>query len=668
MSWNRLLPSGLRSRLLLLILFTVSGSMALMFGLELHQRRTALQSAASEATLLSRLAAAHEERAVAVARQMLQGLATVEAVRYPASPSAITGVLAASLAEGHGSISALSVVTPAGRVLASTDSSAVSTDVSGTGWFRRACASHGFALGDFAPEAADARSALRCAEPVRGPDGELTAIVSATLDLDWLRRAATRARLPQHTTFVVVDRTGAVIARHPMGPRPAADSTVSAFHAQHTEWSQIVRGGDGVWRIVAFSPLEGARAHTLFVGVGMDREAVLADANRTFWRSIGWTTLLAVLVSVLAWNGAQAIVLRRVDALITATHRVRSGDLSARTGLPYGRGELSELSMAFDGMAAELQRQNRIREQAEEHLRHSEARMRAVLNASHDGILVLDSLGSVVGCNLAAERLFGARRRQLAECSLVHLFTGPAPFDPSRPSLANGIFESEARRMDGSTFPAEVSIAHVRDRSVHGLTVANVRDITERKRWERSLERMTFVDELTGLYNRRGFLMFAQQQIALAARSGRRIVLLSADLDGLKAINDQWGHAEGDRALIELAAVLRRSLRETDVVARLGGDEFVALATESDLTGAEHVLERVHDRIARRNQHGDLPWTLSASFGWTRVDPREGVELDALLAAADERMYAHKRRRGAGRDTRPEPDPTPRPAGDRAAA
>ncbi len=156
---------------------------------------------------------------------------------------------------------------------------------------------------------------------------------------------------------------------------------------------------------------------------------------------------------------------------------------------------------------------------------------------------------------------------------------------------------------------------------------------------------MSARDELTGLYNRRGFFDVATQQLALAERSGAPAVLFFADLDGMKPINDQLGHEEGDRALVDTANLWRRVFRGTDVVARLGGDEFVLFAVGIDQAAALELRERVSREIEAFNALGSRPYRLSVSLGAAFFDPAQPRSLEALVAAADASMYEHKKRR-----------------------
>ncbi|MBS1253038.1 MAG: putative diguanylate cyclase DgcC [Anaerolineales bacterium] len=173
--------------------------------------------------------------------------------------------------------------------------------------------------------------------------------------------------------------------------------------------------------------------------------------------------------------------------------------------------------------------------------------------------------------------------------------------------------------------------------------VAVYTDITERVRMEETLRAMALLDELTSLYNRRGFSILAEQQLKTADRGDRRMLLLFADLDGLKGINDTFGHAEGDRALMQAADVLEETFRESDIVARIGGDEFVVLAVETHGSPAEVLAIRLQENLEARNAEADRSYELSLSVGLVHYDPQTPCSIEELLTQADKAMYEQKR-------------------------
>lgn len=150
-------------------------------------------------------------------------------------------------------------------------------------------------------------------------------------------------------------------------------------------------------------------------------------------------------------------------------------------------------------------------------------------------------------------------------------------------------------------------------------------------------------DELTGLYNRRGFLELSRQQLSLAEQMNRPALLFFVDLNNMKLINDQLGHEQGDRALMETAEALRVTFRGSDVVARLGGDEFVALLLDGEASQLAVFSERVQRELEQRNADPNRAFRLSASIGGASFDPKSPESIDALLAKADALMYAQKK-------------------------
>ncbi|HEY5376746.1 MAG TPA: diguanylate cyclase [Polyangiaceae bacterium] len=164
-------------------------------------------------------------------------------------------------------------------------------------------------------------------------------------------------------------------------------------------------------------------------------------------------------------------------------------------------------------------------------------------------------------------------------------------------------------------------------------------------KWAEEIRNASIRDELTGLYNRRGFLELARHVIQQANRSRTSALLFFVDLNGMKQINDQLGHDEGDRALCDTGDVLRATFRASDVVARLGGDEFVALLPEASAAQLELFAARIEAKMSLRNSKADRAYRLSASVGGTAYDPSQPETIEALLVKADALMYEQKRAR-----------------------
>jgi len=275
--------------------------------------------------------------------------------------------------------------------------------------------------------------------------------------------------------------------------------------------------------------------------------------------------------------------------------------------------------------------------------------LEGVLGSAPDAIVALDAQHRIVEWNAGAEKLFGYSREEVIGRDLDPLITNPETIQQA----------SEFRQivMSGRDLPPVETVRYRKDGSpVHVIVAASpilvggeligavavYTDITVRKRTEDMLRALLLIDELTGLYNRRGFLTLGQQQLKMANRTRRRMYLLFTDFDDLKWINDTFGHPEGDRALIEVANVLRKTFRESDIIARIGGDEFVVLAMETGGAGADVLAARLQENLRVCNAREGRCYKLSLSIGVARYDPENPCSIDELIAEADKLMYEQK--------------------------
>jgi two-component system, cell cycle response regulator len=158
---------------------------------------------------------------------------------------------------------------------------------------------------------------------------------------------------------------------------------------------------------------------------------------------------------------------------------------------------------------------------------------------------------------------------------------------------------------------------------------------------DRAVRSLAITDELTGLYNRRGFLASATHQLKSAHRNTQEVLLLFCDLDRLKGINDSFGHREGDLAIIRAADALEETFRDSDIIARLSGDEFAVLASEASITNRQAIVPRIEKNLEKVNAE-ESRYSLSFSIGIARFDPEVASSLGELMARADQDMYLHK--------------------------
>ena len=281
-------------------------------------------------------------------------------------------------------------------------------------------------------------------------------------------------------------------------------------------------------------------------------------------------------------------------------------------------------------------------------LRETEARYRQLLALLPDAVIV-HANGSILFTNPAAAELLGLSSEESLVGKPLAQFVDPesraAFVDKSAQVTTTSIDRAprgRARMLSASGVVVDVEITSspcvYHDRP--GMVLL-ARDITAQLRYERDLHALALVDELTGLQNRRAFTLFAEQELARARRHGRTPVLVFADLDGLKQINDQHGHAAGDMAIRLVAVALKSIFRETDVVARWSGDEFVALMVEGSEEAAHAIGPRLDAAIATQSPP-NLPYVVTASVGASPLDP--ALPLRDAMERADAELYAQKKR------------------------
>ncbi len=169
------------------------------------------------------------------------------------------------------------------------------------------------------------------------------------------------------------------------------------------------------------------------------------------------------------------------------------------------------------------------------------------------------------------------------------------------------------------------------------------KSLKKQKQLEAELRRLSLCDDLTQLYNRRGFFALAEHQFKIAKRFKRRILLIYADIDNLKKINDTLGHDAGGSAIIDVANILKSSLRDSDIIARMGGDEFVIFPLGITEDSTNVIINRLQDKIDAHNKNSKHQYKLSISFGIKEYDPQSPCSLEDMIRQADKLMYEQKK-------------------------
>jgi diguanylate cyclase (GGDEF)-like protein len=253
---------------------------------------------------------------------------------------------------------------------------------------------------------------------------------------------------------------------------------------------------------------------------------------------------------------------------------------------------------------------------------------------------------------LAAERI-AARDAAFGRAYMVQIIAMPAAVVAAM-FLLVGFTASIVRRISHMRANAQRldrgTAMHEPDTSqdeLGSLSRALVRTGSHLIQLQDELRQLATNDQLTGLSNRRGFFSLANHQLLVAARTRCAVALMFIDADGLKRVNDDLGHSLGDALLVEIADVIRETIRASDVAGRVGGDEFCVLLMGDPELDAERVVDRMRETAAQHNTRPGREFRVSMSIGLSSVPPGRSVTLEELIDAADEGMYADKRTKHA---------------------
>jgi diguanylate cyclase (GGDEF)-like protein/PAS domain S-box-containing protein len=315
-------------------------------------------------------------------------------------------------------------------------------------------------------------------------------------------------------------------------------------------------------------------------------------------------------------------------------------------------GQLSEELKKMGWRIAHLEAE---RAKAEEALKESEGRFRGTFECAAIGMALVALDGRFMKVNQSLCDTLGYSEHELLTKtveSITHTEDVENDLEHRRRLLDDQFpyYQLEKRfyHCDGYTVWTSSSVSVVRDGQGRPLYyVAHIEDVTERKLLEEKIRTISITDELTGLYNRRGFLTLAEQQMRLALRTGERLALFFVDLDRMKWINDTLGHQEGDAALVNVAQILKDTFRESDIIGRMGGDEFAILAVGA--RNGRKLTVRLQRNVEEFNKSRGRNWSISLSIGLARWQPEERYSFDGLLAQADSSMYEEKRKKRSGR-------------------
>jgi signal transduction histidine kinase len=352
--------SGLRVRLLLLVLLAVIPALGLTLYTNLEEREVRKALVQEHAMRLSRLVSADHERLIQDARKLLATLARLPGVRE--GKRAACAPLFADLLTRHSSYANLGVIGVDGNVLCSGLPMTGQVYLGDRAYFRRARETRDFAIGDYQIGRITGKATVNFGHPVLDNRGHVRVVLFAALDLAWLNELAGRVGLPAGSTLTVIDRNGTILSRYPdegkwVGQLMPESPVLKAIVAQQGNGTTEARSEDGIPRLFSLAPFGGAaKSANAYVIIGIPAAVAFAGANRILVRNLVALALVAGLALAAAWVGGNLFIVRQIQTLVQATKRVAAGELGVRTGLPQGQGELSQLAGAFDQMAESLER------------------------------------------------------------------------------------------------------------------------------------------------------------------------------------------------------------------------------------------------------------------------------------------------------------------------
>ena len=486
---NRISFSSLRARLILLVLLSLLPAFGLIFYDAWKERLHATAAAGDKALGLARTAAAEQRRLISETRRFLGRLAQER--HWGLTDPATCSALLADHLKQHPEYLNLGVINLKGDLECSALPLKVAINVADRTYFRRVVETKDFSIGEYQIGRVTRKATLNFGYPEFNDRGTLQAVVLAALDLTVIEQVFVKAKRDEGSVFLMLDLKGTLLSRYPdlekrIGKPFQDPSILKAIQAKQDEIKGQAIGVDGIERLYAFTSLRSGGEISGFIGIGIPLKVAFAEANRSLINNLILIGLATVFILAATWFGSDLFVLRQVNALVGATKRLGSGDLSARTGLPHNRNELGQLARSFDEMADSLHTLTR--------------RNELILTSAGEGIYGVDLEGKTTFINPAAAKMLGYETSELIGQpmhALAHhskLDGSPYPKEecPIYAAFMDGavhhIDDEVFWRKDGTSFWVEYVSTPVRENGkILGAVVA-FKDITERRKAEEALQ------------------------------------------------------------------------------------------------------------------------------------------------------------------------------------
>jgi diguanylate cyclase (GGDEF)-like protein/PAS domain S-box-containing protein len=641
-------------RLLVLVLLAIVPPVILTVYGAWKERQQAVRIAEDNLQQLTQLAASSEARSIEGARQLLSVLSVSPELQ--AKNRACSQFLRTILRRNEGYIN-FGLIQLDGNVTCSALPLRSNLNMADRTYFRQTLAERRFVAGDYAYGNATRKHSINLTYPVLDGDGRAIAAIFATLDLSVLDRFVSDIALPAGAVLVTTDSKGTIIARRPNPEqwigRRASQDLFDVMIKVGFGTSELT-DADGIKRLHAIAPVGTSDISSFKVSIGIPTADIVAPANHLQVMELGTLAIIALLALTAAWFVGDVIILRRVKALVRTADQIAAGNLRARTGIRYGKEEISQLARAFDSMIASLQEHEAEREESKAILFAEKERAQVTLESIADAVITTDKLGNIEYMNPVAEELTGwtkAEAEGMASTLVFKIIDGytrepvsnPVDLVLTQQSEADLTKDTVLLSRDGNEYAVEESAAPIRNRDGDIIGVVLVfHDVSDTRQLAIQLTHQAAHDPLTGLFNRREF----ERRLGLALEAltvqPKQHALLYLDLDQFKIVNDTCGHSAGDELLRQITALLHPLVRESDTLARLGGDEFAALLENCSPESAARIAEKLRQTIC--DFHfvcQDKIFPIGVSIGLVNFNSNT-LSLPDLLSAADAACYMAK--------------------------
>ena len=448
-----------------------------------------------------------------------------------------------------------------------------------------------------------------------------------------------------------------------MSPLEVPQRAMQAGRVAHAPGREVVGGmaaGGDIYQTMTPVVDRGRPVGRLYVGMSL--EGANADAARSR-AAIAAVTVVAFIIGTMAVFALSTFITGPLQRIVETAEEIAEGDFSQRARVTTG-GEVGQLATSFNAMVdrlagayGQLEELNRTLEarvdERTAELTLSEERYRLLVERNLAGVYIADEDGTVIDCNDACARMFGfdSRDELLREKGRIEYM-----HEHERDSLIRRLREESAvanqevelrARGNASVWALENVRRIVPPEGGAPLLEGILLDISDRKRAEEDIAFKAYHDALTQLPNRALFLDRVEIALAHARRNDNCLAVLFLDLDGMKSINDTFGHLTGDVVLSQMASRLSETLRAGDTIARVGGDEFLILLSVIESSEAERVARKILSRVSEPLLIDRDEIYLTTSIG-VALFPGDGDDAESLIRSADGAMYRAKEAGGNG--------------------